>query len=475
MQRKYRLIGLVAGPLLFALVMLFFHPLDMSQEAQAVLASTVWIATWWITEAIPIPVTSLLPLVLFPLSGALDIGATAAAYGNPLVFLYIGGFIVAVAIEKWDLHKRIALEIINRMGTKPQRLVLGFMIATAFLSMWISNTATSVMMLPIGMAIVGQFSSHGAGKEFGKALMLSIAYAASIGGVATLIGSPTNLVFAGIAEELYDMDIAFSDWFFFALPISVILLFIAWKYLTGFAYPVKQMEIGSVSGEIQRQLRALGKMNIPERRVAFVFAAAAISWILRSFLLEGWLPGINDTIIAIAAATALFVIPAGGGRKEPLLTWDTAVRIPWGIVLLFGGGLALAEGFQHTGLAEWIGSRLTILTGVHLVLILLVIIAAVNFLTEITSNVATVSMILPILASLALAIDVHPYLLMVGATVASSCAFMLPVATPPNAVVFGSGYLSIVDMARAGLWMNLISILVLTLAVYLTLPILWSL
>ncbi|MDX1408742.1 MAG: DASS family sodium-coupled anion symporter, partial [Saprospiraceae bacterium] len=349
-----------------------------------------------------------------------------------------------------------------------------FMLATALLSMWISNTATAVMMLPIGMAVVTHLAGDSAQKaQIGKILMLAIAYAASIGGVATLIGTPTNLVLAGVIEELYGKEISFTEWFVFGLPISIVLLTICWIYLTRVAGKLGVSSIPGGRAEIRRQLHALGKLTYEERIVGIVFAATALCWILRSFVLNQWLPGLNDTIIAIAGASILFFLPSRQ-KSQMLLDWEAAVRIPWGIILLFGGGLALAAGFQTTGLAEWIGSQLTLLEGVHLVILILVLIAAVNFLTEITSNVATASMILPILASLALAINVHPYGLMVAATVAASCAFMLPVATPPNAVVFGSGYLRIPDMVRTGIWMNLISIVLLTLAVYLLLPEIWQ-
>ena len=469
-----RRIGLILGPLLFVVFQSWVHPEGMSEPARAVLASTLWVATWWITEAIPIPVTSLLPIVLFPMTGALPIQRTTEAFGHPLIFLYVGGFIIAVAIERWNLHRRIAMNIIYWVGTNTRMIVLGFMLATALLSMWISNTATAVMMLPIGMAVVTHLAGDSAQKaQIGKILMLAIAYAASIGGVATLIGTPTNLVLAGVIEELYGKEISFTEWFVFGLPISIVLLTICWIYLTRVAGKLGVSSIPGGRAEIRRQLHALGKLTYEERIVGIVFAATALCWILRSFVLNQWLPGLNDTIIAIAGASILFFLPSRQ-KSQMLLDWEAAVRIPWGIILLFGGGLALAAGFQTTGLAEWIGSQLTLLEGVHLVILILVLIAAVNFLTEITSNVATASMILPILASLALAINVHPYGLMVAATVAASCAFMLPVATPPNAVVFGSGYLRIPDMVRTGIWMNLISIVLLTLAVYLLLPEIWQ-
>lgn len=472
-------IGLILGPVLFALTLLFFHPEGLSKEANAVLASTLWIAAWWITEAIPIAVTSLLPIILFPLTGGLGLNETTASFGHRYIFLYIGGFILAIAIERWNLHKRIALNIISIIGTNISSIILGFMVATAFLSMWISNTATSVMMLPIGMAIVAQLRDNPKTIEnetqiFGKALMLAIAYSASIGGLSTLIGTPPNLVLAGIVQELYGIEISFSKWIAFGLPISLVLLFICWRYLTTVAFKFQQKSFPGGKAEIRKQLTSLGNISYEEKVVLVVFAATAFSWISRSFLLNRFIPDLDDTIIAIIAGTVLFILPAQKEKKRAIINWEEAVNLPWGILLLFGGGLALAEGFKTSGLAEWIGGQMTLLEGVYLILLLLVLVAAVNFLTEITSNLATTAMILPILAPLALAIDVHPYILMVAATVAASCAFMLPVATPPNAVVFGSGYLRIYDMVRAGIWMNIISILILTLIVYFLLPYLWN-
>lgn len=472
-------IGLILGPLLFLLAINFFKPKGLSEEAIAIFACTLWIAVWWIFEAIPIAITSLLPIVLFPITGGLSLRETTTSFGHPYIFLYIGGFMLAIAIEKWNLHRRIALTVIKLIGTNIKSIILGFMIATAALSMWISNTATSVMMLPIGMAIISQLKDNpetieNETRTFGKALMLAIAYSASIGGVATLIGTPPNLVLAGIVTELYGIEITFSQWIFFGLPISMLLLVICWLYLTNYAYNFKQQSFPGGKEEIDRQLQALGPITYEEKLVLSVFVLTAISWISRSFLLSKFIPNIDDTIIAMVAAIVLFVLPASKNKKRNILKWEEAVKLPWGILLLFGGGLALAAGFKSSGLAEWIGSQMTLLSGLSLIVLLLVLVAAINFLTEITSNLATTAMMLPILAPIALAIDVHPFLLMVGATTAASCAFMLPVATPPNAVVFGSGYLKIPDMVRAGIWMNLISIVLLTLITFFLLPLLWG-
>ncbi|MAW93714.1 MULTISPECIES: SLC13 family permease [unclassified Leeuwenhoekiella] len=473
-----KIIGLILGPLAFFLIYLFIHPKGLSEEGVAILAGTAWVAIWWITEALPISITALLPLVLFPLSGGLDLETTAASFGHKYIFLYMGGFIIAIAIEKWNLHKRIALNIINIIGSNVRMIILGFMCATAFLSMWISNTATSVMMLPIGVAIIKQLQDNpdtveDENQTFGKALMLAIAYSASIGGVATLIGTPPNLVLAGVISDTYGYEITFMQWFMFGLPISLILLFICWAYLTRSAFTFKQKEFPGGKAEIKRLLNNLGKISYEEKMVALVFGLTAFCWITRSYLLQAIFPALDDTIIAVFFSILLFLIP-NKKRTRTLINWDEAVKMPWGIILLFGGGMALAQGFESSGLAIWIGSQMGSLSGLHLFLLLLILIAAVNFLTEITSNLATTAMLLPVLAPMALNIDVHPFVLMVGAAVAASCAFMLPVATPPNAVVFGSGYLRIPDMVNKGFLMNIISIVVLTLFVYFLLPELWD-
>ena len=472
-------IGLFLGPLLFLVTLLFFRPEGMTPAAHATLAGTLWVATWWITEAIPIAATSLLPIVLFPLTGALGLSETTEAFGDKYIFLYIGGFILAIGIERWNLHRRLALNIIAHIGTNVNRILLGFMAATAFLSMWISNTASSVMMLPIGAAITKPLRDNPDTREdenrtFGRLLMLGIAYSASIGGISTLIGTPPNLVLAGIVQELYGIEITFQRWIVFGLPISLLLLLICWKYLAGLTRHFRQRSFAGGQQEVRRQLEALGPIGYEEKTVLWVFSLTAFAWITRSFLLAPLLPGLDDTIIAIAGGLALFILPARRGSGRAIVDWEEAVQLPWGILLLFGGGLAIAQAFKTTGLAEWMATQLVALNGVPIFVLLLVLIAAVNFLTEITSNLATTAMLLPVLASLALTVDVHPYLLMVGATVAASCAFMLPVATPPNAVVFGSGYLTIPDMVRAGVVMNLISIALLTLIVYFVLPYLWG-
>jgi sodium-dependent dicarboxylate transporter 2/3/5 len=471
-------IGLFLGPILFILTLVFLHPEGLSDQANAVLASAIWVAIWWITEAVSISVTALLPIVLFPLSGGLSLTETTASFGHKYIFLFVGGFVLSIAIEKWNLHKRIALSIIKIVGTNVTQIILGFMVATAFLSMWISNTATAVMILPVGMAIVSQLKDNPDTIEnenmiFAKALMLAIAYSASIGGMATLIGTPPNLVLAGVVQESYNTEITFSQWFMFGFPISVIFLVLCWLYLTKIAFKFKQKTFPGGSAEINRQLKELGSFSYEEKSILVVFIITALAWITRSFFLSKFIPGIDDTIIAITSAIILFVLPSKV-KGVKLLDWGDTIKLPWGILLLFGGGMALASGFEKSGLAIWIGSQMTALETVPLLLLLFVLIASVNFLTEITSNLATTAMLLPVLVSLAAAIGVHEYYLLVGATVAASCAFMLPVATPPNAVVFGSGYLEIQDMIKKGIWLNIVSIILLTLIVYFVLPVFWG-
>ena len=472
-------IGLLLGPLSFVLIIFFATPDDLSPEGVAMMAATSWVAIWWITEAVPIAATSLLPLVLFPLLGVMGIKDTSVAYADPMVLLYMGGFMIAVTIEKWNLHKRIALAIISIIGTDLKRIILGFMVATAFLSMWISNTATALMMLPIAMAVVGQLGANLRGtsiteNQIGQALMLGIAYSASIGGVATIIGTPTNIVLVGVIKEIYQVEIGFAQWMTVGVPIAVALLMVCWLYLVKVAYPFPSIALPGGREEITRQIQQLGGMSKEEKRVLVVFVAVSLCWMSRTFLLNRFLPALDDTIIALTGALLLFLLPAGKENTGRLLDWKTAERLPWGILLLFGGGLTIAAGFQVTGLAQWIGVQFVALENVPFWLFLIAIITAVNFLTEITSNTATASMILPILAAVALAMGVHPYGLMISATLAASCAFMLPVATPPNAIVFGSGYVTIPDMMKTGIWMNILSIILIFFIAYFLLPRFWN-
>lgn len=467
-------LGLFGGPLSFTLLFFVLQPDGLNPSAQAVLAVTAWVAIWWISEAIPIAATALLPIVLFPLCGGLAMTETLHAYSHPYIFLFVGGFMLAIAMEKWNLHQRLALLIIQRVGFSKPRILLGFMLATAFLSMWISNTATTVMMLPIGMAMLsGSASNSREGEKFNKALMLAIAYSASIGGIATLIGTPPNLILAGVIQKTYNIEITFFQWFSIGLPFSLALLAICWWYISKIAFRFTENTLAGSKAEIRNQLQELGPMNSSEKRVLLVFALTALAWISRSYLIQPYLPMVNDTLIALCGALILFLLPSEKGGAA-LLNWDDMDKLPWGVLLLFGGGIALALGFDQSGLADWLGGHLSALAGISLVALLLILIIAVNFLTEITSNLATTSVILPTLAPLAVSVNMHPFGLMIAAAVAASCAFMLPVATPPNALVFGTGQLKIGDMLRSGVWLNLISAVLLLALIYFILPLFWG-
>jgi sodium-dependent dicarboxylate transporter 2/3/5 len=460
----------------------------MPANAMKVAAVAALMAVWWITEAIPIPATALLPVALFPTLGIMGSSDVTASYANHLIYLYLGGFMIAVTIEKWNLHKRIALVTIRLVGTSPKRIVLGFMVATAFLSMWISNTATTMMMLPIGLAVVHQAAAMLSKQDsfdlskletgdfrFATCLMLGIAYAASIGGIATLIGTPPNAILAGVIEETYGESISFASWMKVGLPLSVVMLIVTWLYLTNIA---SRSEITSLPGGrelIRSELAKLGPLSKEEKRVLAVFVLVAVAWIARgAFTFEG-AKLIHDSTIAILGALALFLIPADFKKGVFLLDWKTAVRIPWDIIILFGGGFALAAGFSKSGLTEWLAWRLSVLEGTNVVVLVGVAALLVIFLTEITSNTATASLTLPIMAAFAEAMQIHPYGVMVTVAIAASYAFMMPVATPPNAIVFSCRYVTIPKMAKAGFWLNLIGWILLLLAALLWLPTAWDL
>lgn len=469
-------IGLCLGPTLFMLTLLFFAPAGLSFEARAVLATTLWVAIWWITEAIPIPATSLLPIVLLPMTGALSNASVTSAYGDDIIFLFLGGFFIAIAMEKWHLHRRIALAIIAFVGTSTQRILLGFMLATGFLSMWVSNTAAVMMMIPMALAITAQVADALQGTPeavdipvFEKALLLGVGYAGSIGGLGTLIGTPPNIILAAQARELFDVEIGFADWMLVGVPVVITLLAATWLYLGRIAFP---MRIGGIPGGkalIARERAKLGRISFEEAVVAAVFASAAFLWISREFLWSGLVPELRDGMIAIAAAVTLFIVPRanGGGR---ILEWKDSKEIPWGILLLFGGGLAIAAGFRETGLSNWLGSQLTVLDGMNLVVIIASATLLIIFLTEVTSNTATATMILPVVASLALTLDIHPFALMIPCAMAATCGFMLPAGTPPNAIIFATGKLRITEMVRVGFIVNLISVVLIVVAVYYLVP-----
>ena len=439
----------------------------------------LWMAIWWISEVVPIAVTALLPIILFPSCDIMSIQDTGANYGHKYIFLFIGGFILANAIQKWNLHQRIALNIILRLGSSTDKIILGFMIATGFLSMWISNTATTVMMLPIALSVISQINDHPDTKEnehqlFGKALMLSVAYSASAGGIATLIGTPPNLIFAGFIEDNLQTEVSFFQWLKIGLPISISLIIIIWIYLTKFAFKLNKTGFPGGKQEVQKLLDKMGPMKNEEKKVLLIFLITIFCWISRKYIITPFIPNFDDSMIAITSAIVLFIIPSKN-HNEPLLQWKEAVKIPWGILILFGGGLSIANGFQITEMDVWIGTQLSSISITQAVVVVLMVITAVNFITEISSNMATTAMLLPVMIPLAQLVGIHPYLLLVGTTLAASCAFMLPVATPPNAVVFGSKLLSISDMVKTGILINIISIILILLMVYFGLPLLWNL
>ncbi len=476
-------IYIILGPLAFLLLQFLPLPQGMNHASLMVFACTVWIVIWWLTEAVPIGITSLLPLVLFPLSGAANMAAVTGAYSRPIIFLFLGGFILALAMERWNLHRRIALEIVARIGTKMPQIILGFVVATGFLSMWISNTATTVMMLPIGLSIISHFrelAEEGAldkalAEKFGRSLLLSIPYSASIGGIATLVGTPTNLIFAESVKEFYNVEIPFDQWFMVGLPVATVLLAACWWHLSRSFRKTDTTIQGDARQQIRRLLNQLGNMKPEEKRVLLIFSLVAVAWIARRYLINPFWPAVNDTNIALIGACSLFVIPASGAGQTRLMDWKTARKLPWEVLFLFGGAFAVAAGFEESGLTNWIGSQLSGLQGIPAWLLLLTLIAMVNFLTELTMNIATCTLLMPVMVALSPIINMHPYVLMAATCASASCAFMLPVATAPNAVVFGSGMLKVSDMVRAGFLLNVVSIVTVFLVSYFLLPYAWGL
>lgn len=472
--RGRRGIGLLLGPALLILMVLLPAPAGLEVTAWRTAAVGCLMAIWWVSEAIPIPATALLPIVLFPLLGITTIEGAASPYANSVIFLFLGGFLIAQAMQRWVLHRRIALMVILRVGTQPIRLVGGFMLASAFLSMWVSNTATAVMMLPIGVSVV-QLARHASAestdtdtsgdRNFATAMMLGIAYACSIGGLGTLIGTPPNALLVGYMQDVHGVRIGFGEWMLLGLPLVAVGLPLAWLILTKVAYPIRLGEIPGGAQTIRLELRKLGVWTRGEKIVASVFTMAAILWILRP-LLESVLPGISDTGIAIGAALILFFLPVHPSRGIFALEWEDARGLPWDVLILFGGGLSLAAAINQSGLAGWIGEMLSALQSLPTIAIIVGIAAVVIFLTELTSNTATAAAFLPVLGSLAVGIGVDPLHLTIPAALAASCAFMLPVATPPNAIVFGSGHVTISEMTRAGLYLNLLFIVLITVFGY---------
>ena len=472
--RTSQRLGLVLGGVLFVALLLVPAPEALGVPGWRTAAVALLMSVWWMTEAIPIPATALLPLGLFPILGVLTPSGASTPYANEQIFLFMGGFLMAVTMEKWGLHKRIALRIMAFVGTAPNRLVLGFMLATAFLSMWISNTATAAMMLPIAIAVGEMFrpQDQEGPYEFGIALMLGMAYAASIGGVATLIGTPPNAILAAAASEILDIEIGFFQWMGVGLPLVMVMLPLTWILLTRFLYPPGRLS-GDADRIIAAETAALGAASKGEKITGAVFVLTALAWVLRSEKtiegvtipgLQTWAPNIGDATIAMTAAAVLFIIPVNWRQGEFTLDWPTARRIPWGVLVLFGGGLSLARAMDESGLAAWIGGAVAALGAVPTVLIVAFVATLVVFLTEVTSNTATATMAMPIMAGAATGLGMNPLEVMGAAALAASMAFMLPVATPPNAIVFGSGYITIPQMSRAGLVLNLCAIVLITLA-----------
>lgn len=481
--------GLLAGGVLFALMLALEPPGALGVDAWRTAAVALLMAIWWMTEAVAIPVTALLPLVLFPALGVLSAADAAAPYAHELIFLFMGGFLLAAAMEQWGLHRRVALAILRAVGTSPERLVLGFMLATAFLSMWISNTATAAMMFPIGVAVAGLFAARTAADgprsdSLGICLMLAIAYGASIGGVATLIGTPPNAVLAAATDELLGVRIGFLEWMAVGVPVAAVMLPLAWLLLVKVLHPPGPLR-GDAAEVLASEREALGPRSPAETRVAIVFVLTALAWIVRepkafgSFVvpgLETLMPELRDSTIAMAGALALFLTPSkrrpGSGDPRALLDWARARTIAWGVLVLFGGGLSLARAMDRSGLSAAIGGSVEGLVGVPPIVVIASVALIFVFLTEITSNTATATMAMPVMAGVALGLGLEPVELMATAALVSSMAFMLPVATPPNAIVFGSDYLTVPIMARAGLLLNLLSVAVVTAAATWLVPLL---
>ncbi|PTV95610.1 sodium-dependent dicarboxylate transporter 2/3/5 [Rhodobacter aestuarii] len=468
-----RLIALVLGPLCLIPALALPAPFELSPEAWKLVCVAAWMVIWWLSEALPLSATALLPVVVMPSLGILPSAEVTAQYGSPLIFLFLGGFLLAAAMQRHGLHRRIALFIVANIGRSASGIIAGFMLATAFLSMWISNTATAVMMVAVGASVVDFVANRlGAAqaRNFGVALMLAIAYAASIGGVGTLIGTPPNALLASLLAQTHEIEIGFFQWMKLGLPVVAVMLPLTHLLLTRVIFPVKGLDLAAVRPLIRAELEALGPMSRGEGIVAAVFALAAFAWIFRAALN---LP-ISDSGIAILAAVILFAIPLG--RDEGfVLDWSVAPSLPWGVLLLFGGGLALAAAFEATGLAGWIGARVAGLEAVPLWALILVVALVIVFLTEITSNTASTATFLPVLAAVAAGLGVAVEWLTVPVALGASMAFMMPVATPPNAIVFSHTGLRLADMARAGVVLNVISIVTVWAATLWLAPIVFGL
>jgi sodium-dependent dicarboxylate transporter 2/3/5 len=471
-----RLIGLVLGVALLLFTLVGDAPVGMSQKAWITAGIGLMMATWWATEAIPVPITSLLPIILFPLLGLVTIKEAAAPYAHPVIYLLLGGFIIATALQRWQLHRRLALMILLKAGMHPQAIIGGFMAVSAFLSMWISNTATTIMMIPIALSLAGVMldKEQQESDAFVVCLLLGIAYAASIGGLGTLIGTPPNALVAAFMLDRYGLEIGFAQWMTFGLPVVIVMVPLVWLVLSRFVYRFDISHNPAATELVQDELLGMGLLSRPEKRTALIFLCIAGAWITRPMLqvIPG-LEGLSDTIIALAGAVSLFLIPAGNNSIDNarLLDWQTAENIPWGVLLLFGGGMSLANMVSVSGLAAWLGTALSGLTAFHIAILLVSLVSVVIFLTELTSNTATTATLLPVLGGIAVSAQFEPLLLIAPMALAASCAFMLPVATAPNAIVYGSGKVSIAQMARAGFWLNLVGIGIISAMSYMLIPV----
>ncbi len=478
-----KLVSFVITPLAVIYVIFFADIAPENPKVAYTLGVAMLMAVLWITEVVPLAVTSLIPVALFPLFGIMDGRAVAATYFNDVIFLFMGGFLVSLAMEKWDLHRRIAYNILCFTGTSPARILLGFMLASFFLSMWISNTATAMMMLPIAMAIIRQLNTlmnNKSSTRFSIGILLGIAYSASVGGMATLVGTPPNLSFMRIFHIYFPNapEISFYKWMLFALPVSILMFLFIWALLYTFFRPKKSEWRDVEKNTFHDQLKEMGRKTFEQSFVFIIFATLAILWITRAdidfgvFKLPGWstlfsTPAfINDGTVAIFMALILFFIPSKTVKKDTILEWETASKLPWNILLLFGGGFALATGFKESGLSMWFGGHLSGISSLHPLLVIFIICLVITSLTELTSNTATTEMVLPILAGIAITTGINPLMLMVPATLSASMAFMLPVATPPNAIIFGTGRVSVRQMAATGLIINIAGAVISTLMMY---------
>ncbi len=474
----------LAGPILF-FYLVFFVELDKNNPAVSyTLAVAVLMALWWITEIVPLAVTSLLPFILFPVLGVMNGKLVASNYFNDIIFLFLGGFLFALAMQKWNLHRRIALKLLMLVGNSPAKIMLGFMLATSFLSMWISNTATTMLMIPILMSIIVKLEEVNKNKSihlFSTGLLLAVAYSASIGGVSTLVGTPPNLSFARIFAIYFPEapEISFALWFFYAFPIVVVLLSITYGYLYLVFIRRNSKNWSTINtSDIETEYKNLGPWVAEQKIIAFLFILLAILWFTRAdlnfgfFSVKGWSnlfanpKYLNDGTVAITIAVLLFLLPSKNGHGKFIMDWKTAEKIPWDIILLFGGGFALASGFKESGLSYWFGDQLIWLKGVHPIIIVLSVSLLITFLTELTSNVATVETFLPVLAGLAMSLELNPLLFMLPATISASLAFMMPAATPPNAIIFGTKRIKVIEMSKTGFILNFIGIVIVTLATY---------